>query len=560
MILKQVSGWSLAYLVVLSVLGVYPYIKGVFLVQSISRGVDTIILQGAGSPGGILPLINKRWLVTVALTPKGSRGFSTSSSSLKPKNMSNLDNLLDSFPSLSGNLHLFITSPRYPNIKEGYQTLLKMYNSLTDPVVKLYIQNNCLYLMSLDKLTKGITQRDFVDYKVDGQDKQGHPSLYTGKSGCYAFLCLKTGEYYVGSAICLYTRYKAHKVTSSRPEKGGSTSLYLSVRKHGWHNFIWKPLIITNNYINNFIKQNPEHELSLESLFILRSISQFEARLHEQFLLAEFRPKLNSSNTIVFPFSNREISTYQTQDSSKLLEVRGGDNTQFLMKFSSKNRAAISLGIPKTTLDRYINLKNFTVYSPVLEMDVYLIDPSKPLSEDSPSYTTTDGVMTITEVDLYALEKGKLFALLLDKKSLFGVYNNPSQAAKSLDDKSDSRYISRYINLERPVVVGQDKTPVYFVMNPDWKSDIIGRIAARPGERKKSSRSRSIVLVDVLNQSALVFETVSDMSKYLGRNALTDTGYVKKYMNPTKLYKGRYEFHYQDGFTGTITGKGPSSS
>ena len=553
----------LAYFVELSVLGVYLDIKEVFLVKRISRGVDTIILQGGGSPGGILPLINMRWLVTVGLTPKGSRGFSTSSSSLKPQNMSNLGNLLDSFPSLSGNLHLFITSPRYPNIKEGYQILLKMYNSLTDPVVKLYIQNNCLYLMSLDKLTKGIIQRDFVDYKVDGQDKHGHPSLYTGKAGCYAFLCLKTGEYYVGSAICLYTRYKAHKVTSSRPEKGGSTSLYLSVRKHGWHNFIWKPLIITNNYINNFIKPNPEHELSLESLFILRSISQFEARLHEQFLLAEFRPKLNSSYTIVFPFSNREISAYQTQDSSKPIEVRGGDNTQFLMKFSSKNRAAVSLGIPKTTLERYVNLKNFTIYSPVLEMDVYLIDPSKPLSEDSPSYTTTDGVMTITEVDLYALEKGKLFALLLDKKSLFGIYYNPSQAAKSLDDKSDSRYISRYINLERPVVVGQDKTPVYFVMNPDWKSNIIGRIAARPGDaqaRKKSSRSRSIVLVDVLNQSALVFETVSDMSKYLGRNALTDTGYVKKYMNPTKLYKGRYEFHYQDEFTGTITGKGPSSS
>jgi hypothetical protein len=48
------------------------------------------------------------------------------------------------------------------------------------------------------------------------------------------------------------------------------------------------------------------------------------------------------------------------------------------------------------------------------------------------------------------------------------------------------------------------------------------------------------------------------MSRYLGRNALTDTGYVKKYMNPTKLYKGRYEFHYLNNFTGTITGKGPT--
>ena len=35
----------------------------------------------------------------------------------------------------------------------------------------------------------------------------------------------------------------------------------------------------------------------------------------------------------------------------------------------------------------------------------------------------------------------------------------------------------------------------------------------------------------MLNKSALVFSTVSDMSRYLGRNALTDTGYVKKYMN-----------------------------
>lgn len=298
-----------------------------------------------------------------------------------------------------------------------------MYNSLTDPIVKQYIENNCLHLMFLGKYTKEITQGDFLDYRVDGQDKEGHPSLYTGKSGCYAFLCLNTGDYYVGSAVCLNTRYKAHKVNSSRPERGGSNSLYLSVRKHGWHNFIWRPLIITNNYINNFTNINPEHELSLESLFILRSFTQFEARLYEQLLLTHFRPKLNSSYTVVFPFNNWEKSAYMMNDGSKPIEVRVGDNSQFLMKFSSKNRAAVSLGIPKTTLDRYINLKNYTIYSPVLEMDIYLIDPSKPLSEDSPSYTTTDGVMAITGVDLDALAKGKLFALLLDKKSLFGVYD-----------------------------------------------------------------------------------------------------------------------------------------
>lgn len=53
------------------------------------------------------------------------------------------------------------------------------------------------------------------------------------------------------------------------------------------------------------------------------------------------------------------------------------------------------------------------------------------------------------------------------------------------------------------------------------------------------------------------FDTVSDMMSYLGRKSVTDTGFVKKYMNPTKLYKGQYEFYYESDFTGTITGKGP---
>ena len=46
------------------------------------------------------------------------------------------------------------------------------------------------------------------------------------------------------------------------------------------------------------------------------------------------------------------------------------------------------------------------------------------------------------------------------------------------------------------------------------------------------------------------------MSRFLGRKSVTDTGFVKKYMNPTKLYKGQFEFYYESDFTGIITGKG----
>lgn len=77
-----------------------------------------------------------------------------------------------------------------------------------------------------------------------------------------------------------------------------------------------------------------------------------------------------------------------------------------------------------------------------------------------------------------------------------------------------------------------------------------------PG-RKRSGLSRSIVLVDTLNNTALLFETVSDLSAFLGRKSFTDTNYVKNYMYPTKLYKNQYEFYYEEDFKGAITGQGP---
>ena len=469
----------------------------------------------------------------------------------------NLNNFYESFPSFSEkSKYLYLTK----NIQDASQVLKDMYNSLPESnTVKVYLYKNCWHLLSWQEFMKGGNLQkdwDFVNYRVNSDDKQGHPRFYKGKSGCYIFWCINDDSYYIGSAICLYNRYKSHKLNSYRPERGGDNALYSLVHKFDWHHFIWKPLIITTNHINNFIKQNIGIELDLDSLFILRSFTQFEARIYEQALLTHYIPKLNSSYTVVFPFNSWQKGAIFKSDTSKPIVIKGDETSDFIMEFSSKNRAAISLGIPKTTFDRYVNLKNHSVYSPILEMDVFLIDKSKLLSEDSPNYSKNDNLMQLTGVDLYGFEKGKLFALLLDKKSIFGVYNNASQAAKSLDGKSESKYISRYINLERPVLVGPEKEPVYFVMNPDWKTDLKGRVGARPSKRKRSSISRSIVLVDVLNNSSIIFETISDMSRFLGRKSVTDTGFVKKYMNPTKLYKGQFEFYYESDFTGTITGKG----
>jgi len=87
---------------------------------------------------------------------------------------------------------------------------------------------------------------DFIGWIV--KIKKG--ILYKGKSGCYIFICLEAtpskvmgrlrspGDYYIGSAVCFYTRFKSHKINSVRPDRGGYNALYTSVRELGWDRFV----------------------------------------------------------------------------------------------------------------------------------------------------------------------------------------------------------------------------------------------------------------------------------------------------------------------------------
>lgn len=61
------------------------------------------------------------------------------------------------------------------------------------------------------------------------------------------------------------------------------------------------------------------------------------------------------------------------------------------------------------------------------------------------------------------------------------------------------------------------------------------------------------MLVDTLKNTAIYYETVKLMLKDLGIKSTGATSFVKRYMNPTKLYKKQYEFYYADEFKGNIT-------
>ena len=59
----------------------------------------------------------------------------------------------------------------------------------------------------------------------------------------------------------------------------------------------------------------------------------------------------------------------------------------FSKKKKEKNSAAVALGKRKTTFYRYVNLSNYSIYSPTLDMEVFIEDSSLPLSDSSPNFS-----------------------------------------------------------------------------------------------------------------------------------------------------------------------------
>nr|UEK25968.1 hypothetical protein [Mutinus fleischeri] len=432
-----------------------------------------------------------------------------------------------------------------------YQYLISECGWLLEPLKGSFT----IKVLNLSKAKLIVSNRNYL---LHSNQADNHPRKFAGISGTYLFTNLITNQQYIGSSIDLYNRYKSHIINSIRPHRGGNTPLYNSINLHKLKHFTWSPIVTSTNHINTFfenkltLKKNFSYKAILQEIYILRSFTQFEARIYEQSLIKEILPSLNNSLEVTFPFLNwKEGDTGLTSndESDRYLIVIAKDKS-FSISFSSTNAAVRTLGIPKTTLNRYVNYINISLKSPTLGKDIYIINNKKPLLEGKPDFPKTSHE-SISDIDLYNLESGKLYAYLMDKITILGTYKSPNEAAYLLDGKKDSKYISRYINLEHPVIVSPDRIPVYFTMHPYWKNNKSGRIGYR-WNKTKSSKSKSIVLVDTLEKTAIQYDTVSELLEVLGLNK-SFTSFVKRYMNPTKLYKKIYEFYYTEDFKGELT-------
>ena len=124
-------------------------------------------------------------------------------------------------------------------------------------------------------------------------------------------------------------------------------------------------------------------------------------------------------------------------------------------------------------------------------------------------------------------------------------FHNASEAANLLDGKKEYKYISRYINKNKLVKSGSNL--LYFVMHPEYKNNLALR------RKPLSSRNtKSIILIDTLEKTSINFKTVKDLLIHIGHKTPKATSFVKRYMNPSKIYKNRYFFVYEEDFKGNL--------
>ena len=191
-------------------------------------------------------------------------------------------------------------------------------------------------------------------------------------------------------------------------------------------------------------------------------------------------------NKIQIKVFNASILSAGTIKNSDIIQ-----NIGLVTEFDSIGNAAIGLGVSKTTISRYINTIS-SLESPLLDLDVFIIDPNRPLTNKTVTFFDTNLFSQIKDFDFYSLPIAKLIALNSNKDPVnyFGVFTNAAEAALKLDNKTEYKYISRYINLERTVEVTSNKVKVYFVMNPFLKENI--SVSRKP---ESFRNTKAIILV-----------------------------------------------------------------
>jgi uncharacterized ubiquitin-like protein YukD len=358
-------------------------------------------------------------------------------------------------------------------IENAKNAILRMYNysiDLQEYSLTNYLDKNCGHLLKPFKLDTGISinalnlndlnKSDLINLPDDFVNSKNLTGKLRGKAGVYCFIQNSNNNLvYIGSTINFKVRLSNHYHQS----KHSDSKFYEFIRENGGFSaFSIYYCYIFNNHV---LEYNKSKKSNLKIDYILKSITQFEARVFEQAFICYFKPKINHSVKVLFPFTNWEnknINIYQQKNSTPVIAF---SEEGIKYEYPSIQNAQYKLGISNRSITRSCNCKNpYYLNSPILNKKIHFLINSLPVKEIVSNKHILEDIVGI---DLTKVPEKKIVALLSDKKTIFAIFDTVVEARKALNFP-DKYQLWKFVNKEYLLSSKELQISVFLVKNPSF--------------------------------------------------------------------------------------------
>ena len=433
------------------------------------------------------------------------------------------------------------------------------------------------------------------------------PSQFTNSSGVYIVYNPDGSESYVGSATDFCKRWANHY---NGMYKDTQLKVHKYMLENGPTSLNWSCVIETPDYLKQFYKEygTSVSAQDYQVQHVLRTFTQYVARSYEQAIISAIEPSLNSNQEVIFT-SKWDPDVIPTDNlGSKAIKALGKVSGEEY-HFNSLKQASSILDINTRSINNLLNYPNHTLFSSSLGESFSFMDLSGNINEGSPHVSNTSlpfpgvdhSIIPMGEVwaldqnlnrvatfnssseasDICGVSKktvlhninriytkctvgGTAMLLLFVRnfatpvKSGYPVivvdtinniayyYTTLISAMRALDVPASFRTTnirSRYIDTGKLL----RKRWALFLDSDYEGTSVPGPTILTENENKPKSvkPGKGIILVDTLLNTETEFSSISALLEHIGVNPRA-TSFVKRYMNPTTLYKGRFEFRMKE--------------
>jgi hypothetical protein len=271
--------------------------------------------------------------------------------------------------------------------------------------------------------------------------------------------------------------------------------------------------------------------------------------------ISALNPSLNR-DSVKFQksWNAKDISLFK--DSKPIIIVHKAGTNEVLFKDSKYRNIASYLGLTRynTMIERLNNSKVHT-YSPSLDQYVtrFALLQTGMEYKDTSLKGYTSNTIPIAGVDLFSLPEG-LIALKSDKTTQYNKYLSANHAAYSIDGNFESKYIERYINIEKLVETKEGN--FYFVKRPDYVAPKAKfRLSSVKGV--KVYRIWRVVMYDPRYNTYVLFKSKAEVSEFIWGNRKF-SGALERYLSRVEnkspfLFKKKRTFYFLFGLPKDIT-------